>query len=110
MNSTTQINSERLPQLNPTALALAFGVAGLVIVILFAAVMGGMSGMTHGGGAGWMHGSAGIGPGYGGAMMAGGLGFFVSALVCGFLGGALAGGVSAAVYNNVVGGRNGRPQ
>jgi hypothetical protein len=103
MNSTTQINSDRLSQLNPTALALAFGVAGAVIVILLAAVMGGMSGMMHGGGAGWMHGSVGSGPGYGGPMMAGGLGFFASALVCGFLGGALAGGVSAAVYNNVVG-------
>lgn len=102
MTSTTQSNPEYMTRLNPTALALAFGIAGLVVAIVFATVMGGMWGMM-GSNAGWMHGSVGIGPAYGGSMMGGGTGFIFSALVCGFLGGALAGGVSAAVYNNVVG-------
>lgn len=101
MTSTTQTNPEYMTRLNPTALALAFGIAGLVVAIVFAAVMGGMWGMM-GSNAGWMHGSVGTGPAFGGSMMGGGPGFIFSALICGFLGGALAGGVSAAVYNNVV--------
>jgi hypothetical protein len=85
-----------------SALTLAFGVAGLVVAIVFAAVMGGMWGMMGGNG-GWMHGSVGTGPAYGGSMMGGGAAFIFSAMVFGFLGGALAGSVSAAVYNNIVG-------
>ncbi len=88
-------------RLNPMALALAFGVAGFAVAIVFGAVMGGMWGMGASG-AGWMHGSVGGGPAYGGTMMGGGAGFLFLALVCGLLGGALAGGVSASVYNYVV--------
>ena len=101
MTSTTQSNSGPMTRLNPAALALAFGVAGFALAIVFTSVMGGMWGMM-GSTAGWMHGSAGTGPAYGWSMMGGGPGFILSALVCGFLGGALAGGVSAAVYNNFV--------
>ena len=101
MTTTTQTKPDFTTRLNPLALALAFGVAGLVVAIVFSAVMGGMWG-TMGSNAGWMHGSEGTGPAYGGSMLGGGPGF-VSAILCGFLGGALAGGVSAAVYNNIVG-------
>lgn len=91
-------------RLNPLALVIAFGVAGVVEVILFGVVMGAMWGMMGSSsmmGGGGMHGSVGGGPGYcGGWMMGGGLGFFVYALFSGFLGGAIAGGVSAWVYNN----------
>ncbi len=89
-------------RLNPGALALAFGVTGVLLSVLFGAIMGATWGMM-GGGSGWMHGSVAGGPGYGGSMMGGGLGFFAYALVCGFLGGALAGGVSASIYNYVIG-------
>ena len=82
------------------ALALAFGVAGLVLAVAFSAFMGGMWG-TMGGGAGWMHGSFGGGPTYGGSMMGGGAGFLFSAF-CGFFAGALAGWLSATVYNYAV--------
>ena len=102
MTSTTQTNPDFMTRLNPWALALAFGVAGLVVAIVFAAAMGGTWGMMSSS-AGWMHGSAGTGPVYGGSMLGGGPGFVFLALACGFLGGALAGGVSAAVYNNIVG-------
>ena len=98
----TQTNPDFVTRLNPLALALAFGVAGLVVAVVFAALMGGTWGVM-GSNAGWMHGSVGSGPAYGWSMMGGGPGLIFAALVCGFLGGALAGGVSAAVYNNVVG-------
>ena len=101
MTSTTTTPSLSM-RLNPAALALAFGVAGAVVVILFGGVMSAASGMMGGGPTGgWMHGSSGGGFGYAGSMMGGGLGFFGYALVCGFLGGALAGSVSATVYNYV---------
>ena len=100
MTSTAQTNPGFMTRLNPLALALAFGVAGLVVAIVFSAVMGGMWGMM-GSNTGWMH-SVGTGPAYGGAMMGGG-GFIFSALVCGLLGGALAGAVSAVVYNIIAG-------
>ena len=91
-------------RLNPAALAIAFGVAGVLVSVLFGGVMGATWGMMGGGTAGgWMHGSVGGGPGYGSSMMGGGLGFMGYALVFGFLGGALAGGVSASVYNYVAG-------
>ena len=102
MTTTTQTNPDFVTRLNPSALALAFGVAGLVVALVFAAAMGGVWGMM-GSNAGWMHGSAGNGPAYGGSMMGGGPVFIFSVLVCGFVGGALAGGVSAVVYNNLVG-------
>jgi len=108
MTSTTEISPGLIKRLSPVALALAFGAAGVVVAILFSAVMGATWGMMGGGagggwmGGGWMHGSVGGGPGYGGSMMGGGFGFLVYALVWGFLGGALAGGVSASVYNYVV--------
>ena len=101
MTTTTQTSPTFVTRLNPLALALAFGVAGFVVAIVFAAVMGGTWGMM-GSNTGWMHGSAGVGSPYGGSMM-GGPGFIFAALGCGFLGGAVAGAVSAAVYNNVVG-------
>jgi hypothetical protein len=85
-------------RLNPAALGLAFGVAGAVVVILLGGLISAMWGMMAGGG--WMHGSAG-GASYGDSMMGGGLGFVGYALVCGFSVGALAGGVSASVYNYV---------
>jgi hypothetical protein len=87
-------------RLNAGALALAFGVAGALEATLFIAVTGAMWG-TMDGGVGSMHRSLGLGSGYG-SMMAGGFGSFFSAVVCGFLGGALAGGVSAWVYNAAV--------
>jgi hypothetical protein len=91
-------------RLNPVALAIAFGVAGVVVVILFGAVMGAMWGMIGSGsmmGTGGMHGTVGGGPGYG-SMMGSGPGFFVYAVICGFLGGAIAGLVSAWVYNSAL--------
>jgi hypothetical protein len=96
------IDSDRTAPLNPTALTLAFGVAGVVVAIPFSAIMGGFGGMMGGGGTGWMHGPGGAGSAYGGSMMAGGFAFVFSALVCGFLGGALAGAVSGSVYNFVL--------
>jgi hypothetical protein len=95
-------------RLNPIALAIAFGVAGVVGVILFGMVMGAMWGVMGGGsamGGGWMHGGwmHDGGSVYGqGSMMSDGLGFFLYAVICGFVGGAVAGWVSAWVYNNVV--------
>ncbi len=85
-------------RLNPLALAAGFGVAGVVLVFLFGIVMGFFWGMmgaggTMGGGGGMMGG--------GGGMM-GGAGFFVYALLSGFLGGAIAGGAAAWVYNAVM--------
>jgi len=89
-------------RLNPVALAIAFGVAGVVEVILFGVVMGAMWGMMGGGAMhgsvgsgpgncrGWMTGG-GIGPGYGGrGMMCGGVCFFGHALFLGFHGGDVA--------------------
>ncbi len=100
MTNAMQTSPHPMTRLNPAALALAFGVAGVVVAILFGAFIRATWGMMGGGGSGgWMHGSAGGGPGYGGSMMGGGLGFSVYALVCGFLGGAIAGAVSAWVYN-----------
>ena len=97
--STTTLSHSTM-RLNPVALVIAFGIAGAVEVLLFGVVMGAMWGMMGGGG---MHGSVGSGPGYGGgSMMGGGVGFFVYALFWGFLGGAIAGGVSAWVYNNII--------
>ena len=111
---STAIPSRSTMRLNPVALVIAFGVAGVIEVILFGVVMGAMWGMTGGGG---MHGSAGGGPSNGGgwmmgggggtaygggSMMGGGFGFAVFALFWGALGGAIAGGVSAWVYNNVI--------
>ena len=90
-------------RLNPAALTLAFGVAGAVVVILFGGLASATWGMMGGVSGGWMHGSVGGGPGYGGSMMGGGLGFLGYALVCGFFGGAIAGGVSAWVYNSILG-------
>lgn len=97
-------------RLNPLALVIAFGVAGVVEVILFGVVMGAMWGMMGGGGmhgsaggaaygGGWMMGGAGYG---GGSMMGGGIGFVVYALFWGLFAGAIAGAVSAWVYNNVI--------
>jgi len=102
----TATPSRTMMRLNPGALAIAFGVAGVVEVILFGVVMGAMWGMMGSSsmmGGGGMHGSVGGGPSYGGgSMMGAGLGFFVYALFWGFLGGAIAGGVSAWVYNNLI--------
>jgi len=111
--STTTLSHSTM-RLNPVALVIAFGIAGAVEVLLFGVVMGAMWGMMGGGGmhgsvgsgpgngGGWMMGG-GVGPGYGGgSMMGGGVGFFVYALFWGFLGGAIAGGVSAWVYNNII--------
>ncbi len=89
-------------RLNPLALAVGFGVSGVVLIFLFGTVMGSHWGMMGGGG--WMmHGYPGGGPDYGGGSpMGSGVGFFVYALVAGFLSGAIAGGVAAWVYNAVV--------
>lgn len=89
-------------RLNPLALAVGFGVAGAVLILLSGALMGSHWGMMGGGG--WMmHGYPGGGPDYGGGSpMGSGVGFFVYALVAGFLSGAIAGGVAAWVYNAVV--------
>jgi hypothetical protein len=80
--------------LNPTALAIAF--AGALVILRFSLVMGGFGTMMGGS---WMHNRA---SGYGGPMRGGGV-VVGYALVCGFLGGALAGSVSALVYNAVAG-------
>jgi len=102
MTTTTKAPSLTM-RLDPAALAVAFGVAGAVVIVLFGGVMSATWGMMGGGtGGGWMHGSAGGGPAYGSSMMGGGLGFLGYALVCGFLGGAIAGGVSAWIYNSIM--------
>lgn len=59
-------------------MAFGFGVAGVVEILLFGTVMAAMSGM-----------------------MGGSVGFFVYALIWGFFGSALAGGIAALVYNTV---------
>jgi hypothetical protein len=82
------------------ALAVASGMAGVALVLLSEAVMGAMWGMAGGGGS--------YGPGsmmgaYGSrTMMGGGFGFLIYAVVVGFVGGAFAGAVIAATYNNLV--------
>lgn len=107
---TTARNLE-LARLNPLALALGFGVAGLVGIALFGAAMSSMWGMSGTGG--WMHSAVGGGvvsggwtmgsPGNNGAsMMGGGWGFFAYALFWGFFGAAIAGGVTASVYNTFI--------
>ena len=108
MTSTTTTPSLTM-RLNPAALALAFGVAGAVVLVLIGSLMEATWGMMGGAG-GWMHGSAVGGHGYGGSMMGGGLGFFGYGVVCGFLGGAVAGGVSASVYNSIMRSMNSRPR
>ncbi len=77
-------------RLNPFALAFGFGVAGVVEILLFGTVMGAMWGMMGGTGGGWTHGS-----------VSGGVGS-VYALIWGFFGSAIAGGVAALVYNAVI--------
>jgi hypothetical protein len=93
---STSVPSLGATRLNPIALAVGFGVAGVVEIVLFGAVMGAMSGMMGGNGGGWMHGSA------GGGMMAGSGGFFAYALIWGFVGSSDAGGIAALVYNAVI--------
>lgn len=92
-------------RLNPVALAVAFGSASIVVILLFGGAMGAMGGGMGGGWGGWMHGSSGAGPGVGGGggrMMGGAaLGYGVAALVWGFLVGAVAGGTTAWVYNAI---------
>jgi hypothetical protein len=63
-----------------------------------------MMGGGPGGWGGWMHGSVGGGPGVGGGWMmgGGGLGFGIAGLVWGFLSGAVAGAITAWVYNAMV--------
>ena len=68
--------------LNPLALASGFGVAGVVEIFLFGTAMGAMGAMS--------------------GMMGGGVGFFVYALIWGFVGSAVAGGIAALVYNAVI--------
>lgn len=110
---STRTTSLSVTRLNPLALAFGFGVAGVVEILLFGAVMGAMSGMMGGNGGGWMHGSGSGGmmgggwmmggPGYGGgSTIGGGIGFFVYALIWGFVGSAVAGGIAALVYNAVI--------
>ncbi|MGP0092620.1 MAG: hypothetical protein ACLPKB_22185 [Xanthobacteraceae bacterium] len=94
-------------RLRPLALAVAFGVATAVVTLLFGGAMGAMGSMMGsgpGGWGGWMHGSIGGGPGVGGGWMmgGGGLGFGIAGLVWGFLSGAIAGGITAWVYNAMV--------
>jgi hypothetical protein len=94
-------------RLSPGALAVAFGVATAVVILLFGGTMGAMGSMMGGGPGGWggwMHGSVGGGPGVGGGWMmgGGGLGFGIAGLVWGFLSGAVAGAITAWVYNAMV--------
>lgn len=98
-SSTHSLSGTRL---NPLALALGFGVAGVVEIFLFGTVMGAMSGMMGGNSGGWMHGSGGGGMMGAGWMMGGGVGFFAYALIWGFVGSAVAGGIAALVYNAVI--------
>lgn len=87
--------------LNPLALAVGFGFAAMVLILLFGTVMGSMWGMMGGTGAGgWMMGG---GHGYGGSsMMGAGIGFLLYALAWGFFGGAVAGVTAAFAYNAVI--------
>jgi hypothetical protein len=91
-------------RLSPGALSVAFGVATAVVILLFGGAMGTTGGMMGGGWGGLMHGSVGGGPGVSGGWMmgSGGLGFGIAALVWGFLSGAVAGGITAWVYNAMV--------
>lgn len=82
-------------RLNPLALAAGFGVAGVVLVLVFGAVMGILWGMMDGRG---MMGGGGMMPG----SSSGAPGLFAYALLSGLLGGAIAGGVTAWVYNAVM--------
>ncbi|GAC1430515.1 MAG: hypothetical protein NVSMB5_24780 [Candidatus Velthaea sp.] len=96
--TSTCLNNLQVMRLQPLALAVAFGIAGIVEILFFGTVMGSMWGMMGGtSGSTWMMG----GHGYGGVSMGGGLGYFVSALIWGFFGGAIAGSVAAWVYNAV---------
>lgn len=84
--------------LDTFALAIAFGVAGIALVLLWGVVMGATWGMMGGGS--FANGSM---MGYGGgAMRGGGLGMLLYALVVTFVGGALVGGVTAAIYNKLI--------
>jgi hypothetical protein len=93
-------------RLSPVALSVALGVATAVVILLFGGggAMGGMMGGGPGGWGGWMHGSVRGGPGVSGGWMmgGGGLGFGIAGLVWGFLSGAVAGGITAWVYNAMV--------
>ena len=93
------------PRLNPLALALGFGVAGVVEMLLVGTVMGSMWGMMGGtagvhatsggfGSNGWMMGGAG--------MMGNSFGLLTYGLFSGFVGGAIMGGVAAWIYNAVI--------
>jgi len=85
--------------MHPIALALGFGIAGLVVVLLFEVGIGSTWSMMGGTGGGWMHGATG-GPGFGGgSMMGGAYGFFFFVLIWGFIVAAIAGGITAWVYN-----------
>ena len=102
MQQPTTPDTTTVRRLNPLALAVGFGVAGLLSMILFGTVMGAMWGMMGGAGQGsgygatpWMRG------GYGGSMMSGGPGSFFFALIWGFFGSAIAGAVIAWGYNAV---------
>ncbi|MEO7004791.1 MAG: hypothetical protein ABI064_05065 [Acidobacteriaceae bacterium] len=104
---STSATTLAVTRLNPLALAVGFGVAGVVLILVFGIVMGSLWGVMGGGGmmggGGWMHGSSSGSPGYGGGSpMGGGVGFLVSALLSGFLGGFIAGGTTAWVYNAVI--------
>lgn len=97
MQSTVVPVRSAAQRLDTLALAVAFGVAGIALVVLSGAVMGATWGMMGTGA--FANGSM---MGSGGTMMGGGLGMMIYALVVAFLGGALVGGVTAAIYNNIV--------
>jgi hypothetical protein len=88
-------------RLHPLALAMGFGAAAVLGIVLFGTAIG--AGMMGGAGGGWMMRGSGYG---GGSMMGSGLGLFAYALIWGGIGGAILGGVTASIYNGVVG-RNG---
>ena len=71
---STSATTLAVTHLNSLALAVGFGVAGVVEILLFGSVMGAMWGMMGGTGGAWIHGSAGGEISSGGWMMGGGPG------------------------------------
>lgn len=92
MQLTTTPSATTL-RLNPLALALGFGIAGVVEMLLVGTVMGSMWGMMGG---------------YGGSTMRNGFGLLTYGLFSGFVGGAVMGGIAAWIYNAVIA-RDARP-
>jgi len=90
------IQETHATHLNPVGLALGFGIASVVLIVLFGVITSSMWGMMGTSGSGWMMGGR---PGFGGGSMIQGYGSFAFFVIWGSIGVAIAGGVAALVYN-----------